>query len=62
GGEMKVLSSEHESGRRLDGLGGVAAILTFPVFDLDEEEEAEEGEDEDEDGGAKLTADESARK
>ena len=54
GGEVRVLSSEHESGRRLEGLGGIAAILTFPVFDLDEDEE-EEDED-DEDGGAKLDA------
>lgn len=38
GGEVRVLSSEHESGKRLDGLGGIAAILTFPLEDLDEEE------------------------
>ncbi|KAL4881163.1 eRF1 domain 1-domain-containing protein [Aspergillus karnatakaensis] len=35
GGEVRVLSSEHESGRRLDGLGGIAAILTFPISDED---------------------------
>lgn len=39
GGEVRVLSSEHESGVRLEGLGGVAAILTFPVHDLDQREE-----------------------
>ncbi|MCJ1246868.1 Translation factor pelota [Trapelia coarctata] len=39
GGEVRVLSSEHESGRRLEGLGGIAAILTFPLEDLDEDEE-----------------------
>lgn len=41
GGEVRVLSSEHESGKRLDGLGGIAAILTFPLEDLDEGEEDE---------------------
>ncbi|KAI9371660.1 eRF1 domain 1-domain-containing protein [Aspergillus egyptiacus] len=35
GGEVRVLSSEHESGKRLDGLGGIAALLTFPVGDDD---------------------------
>jgi protein pelota len=43
GGEVRVLSSLHESGKRLEGLGNVAAILTFPLKDLDEEEEVEEG-------------------
>lgn len=38
GGEVRVLSSEHESGKRLEGLGGIAAILTFPLEDLDEDE------------------------
>ena len=41
GGEVRVLSSLHESGKRLEGLGNVAAILTFPLEDLDEEEEYE---------------------
>lgn len=36
GGEALVLSSIHESGVRLDALGGIAAILTFPLQDLDE--------------------------
>ncbi|KAG9234703.1 hypothetical protein BJ875DRAFT_460828 [Amylocarpus encephaloides] len=39
GGEARILSSDHESGIRLEGLGGVAAILTFPLEDLDEVEE-----------------------
>jgi protein pelota len=39
GGEVRVLSSEHESGKRLEGLGGIAAILTFPLDDLDEDDE-----------------------
>lgn len=43
GGEVRILSSEHESGKRLEGLGGIAAILTFPLYDLDESEE--EGDD-----------------
>ena len=41
GGEALVLSSIHESGRRLDGLGGVAAVLSFPLLGLDEDEEEE---------------------
>lgn len=37
GGDVRILSSEHESGKRLEGLGGIAAILTYPLLDLDEE-------------------------
>jgi protein pelota len=37
GGEVRVLSSDHESGRRLEGLGGIAAILTFPIYDSESE-------------------------
>lgn len=44
GGEVRVLSSLHESGKRLEGLGNVAAILTFPLEDLDEEDEEVENE------------------
>ncbi|RYO73613.1 hypothetical protein DL766_000504 [Monosporascus sp. MC13-8B] len=39
GGEARILSSDHESGQRLDALGGIAAILTYPMLDLDEEDE-----------------------
>ncbi|KAI9698263.1 MAG: Translation factor pelota [Bogoriella megaspora] len=39
GGEVRVLSSEHESGKRLEGIGNIAAILTFPLEDLDEDDE-----------------------
>ncbi|EEH34735.1 translation factor pelota [Paracoccidioides lutzii Pb01] len=47
GGEVRVLSSDHESGRRLDGLGGVAALLTFPIHEDDQDDEGEdEGENE----------------
>jgi protein pelota len=42
GGDVRVLISEHESGKRLEGLGGIAAILTFPI----EDEEMGDGEDE----------------
>jgi protein pelota len=38
GGDVKILSSDHESGQRLDALGGIAAILTYPLLDLDEDE------------------------
>lgn len=31
GGSMHVLSAEHESGEKLEGLGGIAAILRFDV-------------------------------
>lgn len=43
GGEVRILSSDHESGKRLDGLGGVAAILTFPIT---EEEFGSDADDE----------------
>lgn len=41
GGETRILSSEHESGQRLNMLGDIAAILNYPMHDLDEEEEEE---------------------
>ena len=46
GGEARIVSGEHESGKRLGALGGVAALLTFPLYDLDESED-----EEDDDGG-----------
>jgi len=39
GGEVRILSDSHESGKVLGGLGGIAAILTFPLEDLDADEE-----------------------
>ncbi len=48
GGEVRVLSSDHESGKKLEGLGDIAAILTFPLEDLESEDE--------EDGGAPSEA------
>lgn len=44
GGEARVLSSDHESGQRLDSLGGIAAILTYPIYDLDDSDDEGEGE------------------
>lgn len=46
GGDARILSSDHESGQRLDALGGIAAILTYPIHNLDEddEEDAEGGD------------------
>lgn len=41
GGEVRVLSSDHESGKRLEGLGGIAALLTFPVAEEDFDSDAE---------------------
>ncbi|KAI8957019.1 hypothetical protein F5Y11DRAFT_114925 [Daldinia sp. FL1419] len=41
GGEARILSSDHESGQRLDALGGIAAILTYPILDLDEDDDAD---------------------
>ncbi|KAI0138740.1 hypothetical protein F4776DRAFT_619768 [Hypoxylon sp. NC0597] len=43
GGEARILSSDHESGQRLDALGGIAAILTYPMLDLDEDEDQADG-------------------
>ncbi|EHY58489.1 Translation factor pelota [Exophiala dermatitidis] len=39
GGEVRVLSSDHESGKRLEGLGGIAAILTFPIEEMSSDSE-----------------------
>ena len=37
GGEVRVLSSAHESGKKLESLGNIGAILTYPIPDLDDE-------------------------
>lgn len=55
GGEVRVLSSMHESGKRLEGLSGIAAILTYPIEDLDEEVGEPEGGIELDDGDGGLT-------
>ncbi|RPA87588.1 hypothetical protein BJ508DRAFT_410351 [Ascobolus immersus RN42] len=44
GAEVMILSSIHESGQRLDSLGGLAAMLTYPLYDLDDDEEEEQAE------------------
>lgn len=41
GGETRVLSSDHESGQRLKMMGDIAAILNYPMHDLDDDEEEE---------------------
>ena len=30
-GKIHIISSEHEGGKKLDGLGGIAAILRFKI-------------------------------
>ena len=42
GGEARILSSDHESGQRLHMMGDIAAILNYPMHDLDEDEEEDE--------------------
>ncbi|CVL01619.1 related to DOM34-functions in protein translation to promote G1 progression and differentiation [Fusarium mangiferae] len=44
GGEARVLSSDHESGQRLTMLGDIAAILNYPMLDLDEDDADEDNE------------------
>lgn len=44
GGEVRVLSSLHESGKRLEQLGNVAAICTWAVEGLDESEDEDDGD------------------
>ncbi|KAJ6783335.1 hypothetical protein PWT90_08686 [Aphanocladium album] len=46
GGETRVLSSDHESGQRLKMLGDIAAILNYPMHDLDEDEEEADAQSE----------------
>lgn len=55
GGDVRVLISEHESGKRLEGLGGIAAILTFPIED-EEIEDNEEDEAQPEEGADEASA------
>ena len=39
GGEVRILSGDHESGQRLEGLGGIATILTFPIEEMEESDD-----------------------
>ena len=52
GGEARVLSSDHESGQRLKMLGDIAAILNYPMLDLDEDEEGEHEHEGAQEGGS----------
>jgi protein pelota len=49
GGVVRLFSSLHVSGEKLGQLSGVAAILRFPMPDLDDEEEESEDETDEED-------------
>ncbi|ODV98456.1 hypothetical protein PACTADRAFT_932 [Pachysolen tannophilus NRRL Y-2460] len=46
GGEVIIFSSAHECGEQLDQLTGIAVILNYPVYDLDEDEDEDEEEEE----------------
>ena len=46
GGQVFVLSSLHESGKQLQQVSGVAAILRYPLPDLDEESEENDSDEE----------------
>ncbi|XP_046418317.1 protein pelota [Neodiprion fabricii] len=48
GGDVKIFSSMHVSGEQLDQLTGVAALLRFPITELEDESEDSESENEDE--------------
>ncbi|RDA88176.1 hypothetical protein CP532_6807 [Ophiocordyceps camponoti-leonardi (nom. inval.)] len=41
GGETRILSSDHVSGQRLKLMGDIAAMLNYPMLDLDEDDEDE---------------------
>lgn len=45
GGEVKIFSSMHISGEQLEQLTGVAAILRFPMPELDEDDETSDNEE-----------------
>ncbi|KAH3670296.1 hypothetical protein WICMUC_004865 [Wickerhamomyces mucosus] len=38
GGEVNIFSSLHDSGKQLDQITGIAVILNYPVYDLDEDD------------------------
>jgi protein pelota len=46
GGTVSTLSSIHVAGERLNQLSGIAALLRFPIYDLQENDEDEAEEDE----------------
>lgn len=47
GGEVIIFSDESESGKKLESLSGLAAILTYPLQDLENEDEEEEEDNND---------------
>lgn len=53
GGEVAIFSSMHESGKQLNNLTGIAAILTWPM-DVEEVEEEEAREREEREAAAKA--------
>lgn len=58
GGLVKVVSTLHLAGERLQQLSGIAAILRFPVYDLQEHESVSEEEHSDEENQFQLNVDE----
>ena len=46
GGTVSTLSSLHVAGERLNQLSGIAALLRFPIYDLQENESSSDREDE----------------
>jgi len=46
GATVRLFSSLHISGDQLDQLGGVAAILRFPMPEIEEEDEEDDDEEE----------------
>lgn len=46
GGEVSIFSSLHDSGKQLDGLTGIACVLQYPAYGLDDDEDEEEEEEE----------------
>lgn len=51
GGDARILSSDHESGQRLKMIGDIAAMLNYPMQDLDDDDEEEEEAPAEEDNG-----------
>lgn len=44
GGEVRILSSDHESGQRLQMMGDIAATLNYPILDLDDDDDENEAQ------------------
>jgi protein pelota len=38
GGKVFIFSARHESGKQLEGLSGIAAVLRFPLDELEKED------------------------